>query len=93
MFERNSRYYDNEKAFHTCSDGSKIVYVKRRFLPKINRNISYQTIICCASDRLDLIAERFLGGSEESWRICDVNYELNPMMYCIPGRLIKIPVR
>ena len=93
MFERDSRYYDIERAFHTCQDDSKIVHVRRRFIPKIKRDVTYPTITWCAGDRLDLIAERFLSNPEEFWRICDINYELNPRMYCKPGKRINIPVK
>ena len=92
MFERNSRYYEIERAFHTCRDGNKIVYVRRRFIPKVKRDIDYPTITWCAGDRLDLVAERLLSDSEKFWHICDVNYVLNPRMYCKPGKLVNIPV-
>jgi hypothetical protein len=92
MFERNSRYYNIETKLFSCN-GGKIIYLRRRFVPKINRDISFRIMICCAGDRLDLIAERVLGDSEGFWRICDVNYELNPRMYCQLGKLITLPVR
>ena len=93
MFERNSRYYNIEKSYYSCPDGSKIVYVRRRFIPKIKRDDSWTIIVCGGVDRLDLIAERVLNDSEAFWRICDVNFELNPRRLCQLGKLINQPVR
>jgi hypothetical protein len=92
MFDRNSRYYNIEKVFHSCQGGKRIVYVRRRFIPKVKRDVNYPTLTWRAGDRLDLIAERLLSDSEKFWRICDVNYVLNPRMYNKPGKLVNIPI-
>ena len=91
MFEKDSRYYNITKTFFTRSDGRKIVYIERRFIPKIRVN-SYQKKQCIAGDRLDLIAYKLFNEPDEYWRICDVNEELNPcMLLSQPGAWINIP--
>lgn len=91
MFEKNSRYFNLDKNFHFSSDGHKIVYIKRRFVPKI-REGSYPQELIINGDRIDLLAVRLFGEPDEYWRICDVNYELNPrMIFSVPGTLINIP--
>ncbi len=93
MFERNSRYYNIEKSYYSCPDGSKILYVRRRFIPKIKRDDSWPIIVCREGDRLDLLAKSVLNDSEAFWRICDINFELNPRKLCQPGKLINQPFR
>lgn len=93
MFERNSRYFDLGKAYHITSDGNKFVYIRRRFIPKRNRDVTYPINQYFEGDRLDLLAGRILGDPEAFWRICDVNTEMNPRkLFSEPEIWINIPL-
>jgi hypothetical protein len=46
-----------------------------------------------AADRLDLLAERYLGDPFEFWRIADANPALAPEDILDPGARIAIPAR
>jgi hypothetical protein len=44
-------------------------------------------------DRLDLIAARTLGASEQFWRICDGENAMNPFeLESRPGRRLRVPI-
>jgi hypothetical protein len=44
-------------------------------------------------DRLDLIAARTLGDSEQFWRVCDANDAMDPHeLTAEPGRAVRVPV-
>ena len=55
-------------------------------------NIPHTIIKFQETDRLDYIAERFLGDSSYWWAICLMNNLENPFSYkLLPGTLLKIP--
>jgi hypothetical protein len=93
MFENSSRYYVLETATFITGDGRSIPYKRRRFLPKsADLPILMETIVE-QSDRLDLIANRTIGDSEQFWRICDASDALNPFeLIAEPGKRLKVPM-
>lgn len=55
-------------------------------------NIPHTVVKFQETDRLDYIAERFLGDSSYWWAICLMNNLNNPFSYkLLPGTLLKIP--
>jgi len=55
-------------------------------------NIPHTVVKFQETDRLDYIAERFLGDSSYWWAICLMNNLENPFSYkLLPGALLKIP--
>lgn len=90
-FAPTSRYFGLPTAEYVHTDGTTIVYVTRRFIPALDRFALLQKYTVSASDRPDLIAARFLGDSEQFWRVCDANATLRPEeLSDTPGREIRI---
>ncbi|MBK7465780.1 MAG: LysM domain-containing protein [Saprospiraceae bacterium] len=90
-FAPNSRYYGLEIAIQINEDGTKIPYVKRRF---IGQEDKYQVVTehqVADLERLDNIAQKYLGDPELFWRICDANAAMHPNELTEEvGRIIKI---
>ncbi|HTK06007.1 MAG TPA: LysM domain-containing protein [Ktedonobacteraceae bacterium] len=78
MFGRGSRYYALDNAVYRDQDEHAIVYKQRRFLPQGSALPLLSVITANAGDRLDLVAARTLGVSDQFWRICDANNAMNP---------------
>lgn len=91
MFDPTSRYYRLETAILEMPDRSKILYMKRRLLPKPDGAALSQEAIQ-PGDRLDLIASRVFGDPALYWRICDANDTLNPFdLLDTAGGTLNIP--
>jgi hypothetical protein len=93
MFDKNSRYYVLENTAFITGDGQTVAYKRRRFLPG-SSDLPLLTMTKVAqSDRLDLIANRTIGDSEQFWRICDASNAMNPFdLVFEPGRWLRVPV-
>ncbi|MBO3457576.1 hypothetical protein G7B40_009190 [Aetokthonos hydrillicola Thurmond2011] len=93
MFEPTSRYYNLETTYLTTTDGRRIGYKRRRFLPQGREMPLLMEVIVKDSDRLDLIADSTLGVSEQFWQICDANNAMNPAeLTSEPGKRLRIPI-
>lgn len=77
-FQPTSRYYSIETATYETADGSLVRYLRRRFLPPLDRFTPIQEHLVTEGDRLDNITARYLGDPEQFWRICDANPILRP---------------
>jgi len=90
-FAPNSRYYGLEIGIQENEDGSKIPFVKRRFIGQADK---FQVITehqVAGLERLDNIAQKYLGDPELFWRICDANAVMHPHELTEEaGRFIKI---
>ena len=78
QFPQNSRYHGIATQEFTTATGKTVVYVQRRFIPSADQ---YQVITeheVIQGDRLDLIADRYLGDPEQFWQICDANNTMIP---------------
>ncbi|HEY9641423.1 MAG TPA: hypothetical protein V6C57_13130 [Coleofasciculaceae cyanobacterium] len=93
MFEPTSRYYGLETATFTNADQQNFAYIRRRFLPQ-GQNLSLLVeVTVTEGDRLDLIASRTLGSSEQFWQICDANNAMNPAdLTTEPGDRLRVPL-
>jgi len=76
-FGPTSRYAGLEIATITI-DGETHAYVRRRFLPPVEKLAIVGEHVVAQGERLDHIAARYLGDPELFWRICDANRALRP---------------
>jgi hypothetical protein len=79
MIGKDSRYASAGTAVLETSAGTRILYVRRRFLPQPNEVPSARVFE--ANDRvqrLDTVAHLAIDDPEAYWRICDANGALNP---------------
>ena len=83
-FPANSRYQATEITRMTLSDGTELVYLRRRFVPPPERLAHWQEHEVVQGDRLDNIAGRVFGDAEQFWRICDANRAMRP------GKLVEV---
>jgi hypothetical protein len=91
MFEASSRYCSVENGEYITSEGRKISYFKRRFLPQGSAQPLLIEMKVGEGDRLDVLASKFLGDPEQFWRICDANDAMNPFdLLAEPGKMIRI---
>ena len=75
---------------------SQIDYFRLETFPPISaadlQNIPHTTIIFKETDRLDLLAEEFMGSATYWWVICLMNNLVSPFSYnLLPGTTLKIP--
>ena len=78
LFAANSRYAGIDTDTLTTSDGKKIVYLRRRFVPSPERFALLQEYTVVQGDRLDNLAAKFIGDPERFWQICDANAAMRP---------------
>jgi hypothetical protein len=95
MFEANSRYYRIQESSITSKDNEgrerKIVYKRRRFIPKTEDTGTLVEHTVLQGERLDNITAHYMGDPTLFWRICDANLILSPEeLTDEAGRSIKI---
>jgi hypothetical protein len=77
-FPVNSRYHNVPTGTLARPDGTRITYVRRRFVPRPDDLAVTQLYRVTEGDRLDNIAASLLGDPELFWRIVDGNPVLRP---------------
>ena len=92
-FQPDSRYYGSGTLTYTAPDGQNITYLARRFVPQPGSpnfsTVAQHTVK--QSDRLDLIAAKYLGDPLIFWLICDANGAIRPEdLLKTPGTTIAI---
>ena len=93
MFDQASRYASIETATYTTPDGRTVAYVRRRILPPGESLPLLAEVAVAQSDRLDLIAARTIGDSEQFWRVADANNAMHPLdLTGEVGRILRIPL-
>ena len=94
MFDPTSRYFNIENATLNVigRDGTpvEIRYLKRRFIPTVDGEMTLQEHIFTEGERLDNITARYLGDPTQFWRVCDTNNAQAPGELEEIGRVIKI---
>jgi hypothetical protein len=91
MLPPSSRYYGIETAIYVSPEGKEIIYLRRRFLPRLERLALLREHLVRQGERPDLVAGLELGDAELTWRLCDGNPVLRPEeLTDEPGRLIRI---
>jgi len=78
MFSVTSRYYNIETTTLEAPEGSKIVYLRRRFLPASAKSVPLAYHLVAQGERLDNITARYLSDPEQFWRVCDANNAMLP---------------
>ena len=78
MFGINSRYYTVERAEYLAPDGTRIVHLRRRFVPSPDRFDVLVEHAVSEGERLDTVAAQYLGDPELFWRLCDANNAIRP---------------
>lgn len=90
-FPPTSRYYGIETATLELSSTSSIVYLRRRFLPPVERFATLKEHVVVEGERLDQIAGQELGDAGAFWRIADANGAMRPEdLTATTGRRLKI---
>jgi hypothetical protein len=91
MFGPTSRYYGLPTTTIERADGTRIVYVRRRFVPPPERFELLLEHTVAEGERLDHIAARYLGDPEQYWRIADANAAMQPDdLVSNPGERVRI---
>jgi hypothetical protein len=90
LFPRNSRYHGLATSQRTAPDGRVVTYLKRRFVPSTERFAPLQEHVVRQGDRLDNLANTYLGDPEQYWRLCDANGVLRPTELEEIGRRVVI---
>jgi len=90
LFSITSRYKSIETA-SLDNHGETVVYIRRRFLPQADNFSLLQVYTVKEGDRLDNIANQFLGDPEKFWQLCDANTVMHPeALTATPGTAINI---
>jgi hypothetical protein len=92
-YPTDSRYYGFSTLEYDSPDGSTTTYLARRFVPQPGAQnfatIARHTVV--QSDRLDLIAAKYLGDPLLVWGICDANGARRPDdLVENPGQVLEI---
>ena len=77
-FPPTSRYYGIETATMETADGTTVVYLRRRFLPSVDRFDLLLEHAVVQGERLDNIAAKYLSDPEVFWQIADANGAMRP---------------
>ena len=77
-FPPASRYYPLEVVSLVLPDETELVYLKRRFLPPLDRFVPVQEHTVTQGERLDNVTARYLADPLQFWRICDANGAMRP---------------
>jgi len=90
-FDPTSRYVAIPTAEYVAPDGRRIVHLTRRFLPDRKKFVLLERAQVTAGDRLDLLADRYLGDPLQFWRVADCNAALNPLdLMSQPGGTVDV---
>ena len=89
----SSRYYGAATVPFTLANGTPVMYLARRIIPQAASYTATQSYVIVDGDRLDNLANRFLGDPQLYWMICDANSATDPdELTAQTGRTILIPV-
>src|ERR1700736_3802999 len=79
MLDAQSRYAAVGHDTFEASDGTRAIYLRRRFLPDPQSVPSFRSVDAKAmATHLALVAAASLGDAFLFWRICDANAAMNP---------------
>lgn len=78
MIASLSRYASIATASLELPDGTRITYLKRRFVPPSDRFSLLTEHRVKEGERLDQITAFYLGDPEQFWRVCDANDAIDP---------------
>ena len=91
FFSVTSRYHGIEIAQLEAGNGTKVPYLRRRFVPQPERFELLQEHVVKQGERLDNITYQYLGDPEQFWRLCDANRAMHPEeLTAETGRRLRI---
>lgn len=90
MSDPNSRYARTDIATLVAPDGTRINYLRRRFIASPTAFATVGEHVVADGDRLDAIAARHLDDPDGFWRLCDANAALDPDELLVLGRRLRI---
>jgi hypothetical protein len=91
LFPPTSRYHKSDTAVLRKPDGTDVIYLKRRFVPAVDRFTLLQEHVVTQGERLDNITAQYLGDPLQFWRVCDANGAMNPPeLTAVIGRRLRI---
>jgi len=88
-FPPESRYHGNAVRILAGKDGAPVAYLARRFAPSPERFATLAVHRVVEGDRLDRIAARLTGSSEQFWMLCDANGAIWPEELEVPEARIR----
>jgi hypothetical protein len=77
-FPENSRYHSVEVTTLNRPGEEPVAYLKRRFVPALERYSIIREHTVVEGDRVDNLAAQNLGDPELYWRLCDANVVMRP---------------
>jgi nucleoid-associated protein YgaU len=89
-FATGSRYYTVPVCTYTDVNGNTIRYVGRRFCPSSDEFSLIRNHIVKDGERLDNLANQYLGDPLQFWQLCDANDALDPDDLIEPGYTLRI---
>lgn len=78
LFTSTSRYHTIDTATYETPDGLTVVHLRRRFVPSPDEFVLQQEHTIVQNDRLDNLANQYLGDPEQYWQLCDANGAVRP---------------
>jgi len=91
LFPPTSRYYAVAVHALQTPDGKTSMYLGRRFLPQPEQLSLVQEHRVVEGDRVDNLAQQYLGDPEQYWRLCDANRALAPSeLTDTVGRVLRV---
>ena len=90
-FSAGSRYANVPIAEMTLPDGRQARYLLRRLPPDPARFTPLTHHRARQVDRLDWLADRYLGDPLRFWQLCDANAVIHPAELLRAGRLLTVP--
>ena len=78
LYPPTSRYYGIGSATLEIAGGKIVVYLRRRLIPQPDEFVVVQGHSVVEGDRVDNLANRYLGDPEQYWRLCDANIVMHP---------------
>lgn len=77
-FPETSRYHGIDTAVQETESGGRIVYLRRRFVPRPESFALLQEHTVSKDERLDNLTNQYYNDPEQFWKICDANGVLRP---------------
>lgn len=77
-FPATSRYHGTDRAKMKTVDGKTIIYLRRRFISPPERFSLLQEHTIVQGERVDNLANQYLGDPEQFWQLCDANNVMRP---------------